>query len=99
MGIIMKKISGNTIIYMMRIVGGIIMLAALGLITYLAWITSHVGLDGFLISGFGIGVISIVVASLMIYFSYRIAFEEEKEIESEVIHRKERASTLSRKCG
>ena len=84
---------------MMRIVGGIIMLAALGLITYLAWITSHVGLDGIFISGFGIGVISIIVASLMLYFSFRIAFEEEKDIDSEVIYRKERASILSRKCG
>ena len=75
------------------------MMAALGLIAYLAWIISHVGLDGFLVSGFGIGAISVIAASLMIYFSFRIAFEEEKEIDSEVIHRKERASAFSRKCG
>lgn len=92
-----KKISGNTIIYMMRIVGGIIMTAALGLIAYLAWITSHVGIDGFLIGSFGIGIVSIIVAIAMIYFSFRIAFEEEVPRKTENIRKKDHL--LSKKCG
>ena len=93
----MKKISGNTIIYMMRIVGCIIMMAALGLIAYLAWITSHVGIDGFLVGSFGIGFESIIVALDMIYFSFKIAFEEEIPRKTENIRKTE--SLISKKCG
>lgn len=83
----------------MRIVGGVIMLAALALIAYLAWITSHVGLDGFLIGAFVIGIVSIVAAVSMVYFSFRITFEEETPIGTKVVHRKEKDHVLSRKCG
>ena len=93
------KISSNTVLYTMRIVGGIIMLAALALIVYLAWITSHVGLDGFLIGAFAIGIVSIVAAVSMIYFSFRIVFEEETSIETEIVRRKEKDHVFSRKCG
>ena len=99
MGIIMsRKISSNTVLYTMRIVGVIIMLAALALIAYLAWITSQVGLDGFLISAFIIGIVSIVAAVSMIYFSFRITFEEETPMDMKVIHRKEKEHILSKKC-
>lgn len=93
-----RKISGNTVLYTMRIVGGIIMMAALALIAYLAWITSHVGLDGFLIGAFIIGIVSIAVAVSMIYFSFRITFEEETPMDMKVIHRKEKEHILSKKC-
>lgn len=82
----------------MRIVGGIIMMAALALIAYLAWITSHVGLDGFLIGAFIIGIVSIAVAVSMIYFSFRITFEGETPMDMKVIHRKEKEHILSKKC-
>ena len=99
MGIIMsRKISGNTVLYTMRIMGVIIMLAALALIAYLAWITSQVGLDGFLIGAFVIGIVSIVAAVSMIYFSFRITFEEETPMDMKVIHRKEKEHILSKKC-
>ena len=99
MGIIMsRKISSNTVLYTMRIVGVINMLAALALIAYLAWITSQVGLDGFLIGAFVIGIVSIVAAVSMIYFSFRIAFEEETPMDLKVIHRKEKEHILSKKC-
>lgn len=75
------------------------MLAAFALIAYLAWITSHVGLDGFLIGAFVIGIVSIVAAVSMIYFSFRIAFEEEKPIETKVVLRKEKSHHFSKKCG
>lgn len=82
----------------MRIVGGIIMLAALALIAYLAWITSQVGLDGFLIGAFVIGIVSIAAAVSMLYFSFRITFEEETPMDMKVIHRKEKEHILSKKC-
>lgn len=75
------------------------MLAALALIVYLAWITSHVGLEGFLIGAFVIGIVSITAAVSMIYFSFRIVFEEETPIETKVVHRKEKGHVFSRKCG
>ena len=75
------------------------MLAALALIAYLAWITSHVGLDGFLTGAFVIGIVSIVAAVSMIYFSFRIMFEEETPIDTQVIHRNEKRRILSKKCG
>ena len=75
------------------------MLAALTLITYVAWITSHVGLDGFLIGAFVIGIVSIVAAVSMICFSFRITFEEETSMDTQVIHRKEKEHILSEKCG
>lgn len=93
-----KKISGKTVIYTMRIVGSLIMLAAIGLIVYLAWITSHVGIDTFLIGGFSVGLISVIVASLMIYFSFRITFEEEQEVETEIVQKK-KEHIITRKCG
>ena len=93
-----RKISSNTVLYTMRIVGVIIMLAALALIAYLAWITSQVGLDGFLIGAFVIGIVSIVAAVSMIYFSFRITFEEETSMDMKVIHRKEKEHILSKKC-
>ena len=83
----------------MRIVGGIIILAAFALIAYLVWITSHVGLDGFLIGAFIIGIASIVAAASMIYFSFRIIFEEETPIETKVVHRREKDHVFPRKCG
>ena len=93
------KISSKTVTYIMRIVGSIIILAALGLIGYLVWITSRVGLDDFLISGFGVGIISIIVASAMIFFSFRITFEEDIEAEREVIEKREKKYIHFRKCG
>lgn len=93
-----RKISSNTVLYTMRIVGGIIMLAALALIAYLAWITSQVGLDGFLIGAFVIGIVSVAAAVSMIYFSFRISFEEETPMDMKVIHRKEKEHILSKKC-
>jgi len=93
-----RKISSNTVLYTMRIVGGTIMLAALALIAYLVWITSQVGLDGFLISAFIIGIVSIVAAVSMIYFSFRITFEEETPMDMKVIRRKEKEHILSKKC-
>jgi len=99
LGIIMsRKISSNTVLYTMRIVGVIIMLAALALIAYLAWITSQVGLDGFLIGAFVIGIVSIAAAVSMLYFSFRITFEEETPMDMKVIHRKEKEHILSKKC-
>jgi len=74
------------------------MLAALALIAYLVWITSQVGLDGFLISAFIIGIVSIVAAVSMIYFSFRITFEEETPMDMKVIRRKEKEHILSKKC-
>lgn len=74
------------------------MLVALALIAYLAWITRHVGLDGFLIGAFVIGIVSIVAAVSMIYFSFRITFEEETPMDTKVIHRKEKEDILSKKC-
>lgn len=97
--VIDMKISGKTVIYMMRIVGSVIILAALALIGYLAWITSNVGLDGFLIFGFGVGIISLAVAGLMIYFSFRIMFEEDIEKEIEAVEKKEKKHIHFRKCG
>lgn len=97
--VIDMKISGKMVIYMMRIVGSVIILAALALIGYLAWITSNVGLDGFLISGFGVGIISLAVAGLMIYFSFRIMFEEDIEKEIEAVEKKEKKYIHFRKCG
>lgn len=100
MGIIMsRKISSKTILYTMRIVGSVIMVSAIALIAYLAWITNRAGIDGFLACAFGIGIVSIIAATLMIYFSFRIAFEEETAIETEVVHRKEKDHVFSRKCG
>ena len=93
-----KKIRSNTIIYTMRAVGAIIMLVAIGLITYLTWIASQVGIDTFLISGVGVGLISVIVATLMIYFSFRITFEEEQEVATEIVHKK-KDHMLSKKCG
>lgn len=93
------KISSKTVIYTMRIVGSIITLAALGLIGYLAWITSNVGLDGFLISGFGVGLISLIIAGLMIYFSFRILFEEDIEESRETVEKKEKKHIHFKKCG
>jgi len=98
LGVMIMKISGKTILYTMRIVGGIIMLAAIGLICYLAWITSHVGLDGFLVAGFGIGAISVTVASVMIYLSFRILFEEDIEEDREEIESKQKRHIHFRKC-
>lgn len=97
--VIDMKISGKTVIYMMRIVGSIIILAAFALIGYLAWITSNVGLDGFLISGFGVGIISLAVAGLMIYFSFRIMFEEDVDEAIETVEMKEKKHIHFRKCG
>lgn len=94
-----KKICSNTVIYTMRIVGSIIMLSAIGLVAYMAWITSHVGLDVFLIAAFGVGIVSIIVAALLIYFSFRIVFEESNEIKSEEVNRKRKEYIISRKCG
>ena len=91
------KISSKTVLYTMRSVGCIIIVAALGLIAYLTWITSRVGLDGFLVSGLGLGAISLIVGSAMIYFSFRIAFEEEVPRKTEEIRKK--AHLLSKKCG
>ena len=93
------KISSKTAIYMMRIVGSIIILAALGLIGYLTWITSRVGLDGFLISGFGVGIISIIVASAMILFSFRITFEDDIEKDREEIEKREKKHIYFKRCG
>jgi len=74
------------------------MMAALGLIGYLAWITSRVGLDGFLISGLGIGVISLIVGSAMICFSFRIMFEDDIAENRESIVNKEKRHIYFRKC-
>lgn len=82
---------------MMRAMGSTILLAAIGLIAYLAWITSHVGVDGFLMAGFGVAIISVIVAIAMMFFSFRIAFEEEVSRKTENIRKKEHL--LSRKCG
>lgn len=88
------KISSKTVVYMMRIVGGIIIMAALGLIGYLAWITRQVGVDRFLISGFAVGAVSLIIASVMIYFSFWIMFEEDME----VVEKKDKEHMLFRKC-
>ena len=93
------KISSKTVLYTMRIVGSIVIVAALGLIAYLTWITSRVGLDGFLVSGLGLGVICSAVGGAMIYFSFRIAFEENIEDEREKIEKKEKKHISFRKCG
>ena len=93
------KISSKTVLYTMRIVGSIVIVAAMGLIGYLAWITSRVGLDGFLISGLGLGAICTAVGGAMIYFSFRIAFEEDVEEEREEIEKKEKKHIHFRKCG
>lgn len=93
------KISSKTVLYTMRIVGSVIIIAAIGLIGYLAWITSHVGIDGFLISGFGVGVISLAVAVAMIYFSFRILFEEDIEGKRESVEKKEKKHIHFKKCG
>ena len=93
------KISSNTVLYTMRIVGSIIIMAALGLIGYLAWIASKVGFDGFLISGFLVGVISLAVAIGMIYFSFRITFVEESALDRETIENKEKIHIHFRRCG
>jgi len=93
------KISGMTVIYMMRVIGSIIIFAAFGLVGYLVWITSNVGLDEFLISGFSVGFISIIIAAVMIYFSFRICFEEDIEDEREEIEEKDKRRIHFRKCG
>ena len=93
------KISSNTVLYTMRIVGSIIIMAALGLIGYLAWIASKVGFDGFLISGFLVGVISLAVAIGMIYFSFRITFVEESALDRETVENKEKQHIHFRRCG
>jgi len=98
-GVIDMKISGKTVIYTMRIVGSVITLATFALIGYLAWITSNVGLDGFLISGFGVGIISLIIAGLMIYFSFRIIFEEDIEENRETVEKKEKKHIHFKKCG
>ena len=97
--VIDMKISGKMVIYTMRIIGSVIILAALGLIGYLAWITSNVGLDGFLISGVGVGLISLAAAGSMIYFSFRIMFEENVEETIEAVEKKEKKHIHFRKCG
>ena len=93
------KISSNTVLYTMRIVGSIIIMAALGLMGYLAWIASKVGFDGFLISGFLVGAISLAVAIGMIYFSFRITFVEESALDRETIENKEKIHIHFRRCG
>ena len=93
------KIGSKTVLYTMRTVGSIIIAAALGLIAYLSWITSRVGLDGFLLSGLGLGAISLIVGSAMIYFSFRIAFEENVDEGRETIEKKEKKHIHFRKCG
>ena len=93
------KISSNTVLYTMRIVGSIIIMAALGLMGYLAWITSKVGFDGFLISGFLVGVISLAVAIGMIYFSFRITFVEESALDRETVENKEKHHIHFKRCG
>lgn len=97
--VFVMKISSKTVIYTMRTVGSIIIFASLGLIGYLTWITSRVGLDGFQISGFGVGIISFIVASAMIFFSFRIAFEEGIEEEREEIEKKEKKHIHFKKFG
>ena len=93
-----RKISSKTVLHTMRIVGSIIIVAALGLIAYLAWITSRLGLDGFLISGLGIGVISLIVGSAMIYFSFKIDFAEDIAEERESMVKKEKRHIHFKKC-
>lgn len=93
------KISSNTVLYTMRIVGSIIIMAALGLMGYLAWIISKVGIDVFLISGFLVGVISLAVAIGMIYFSFRITFVEESALDRETVENKEKQHIHFRRCG
>lgn len=96
--VIDMKISSKTVLFTMRIVGSMVMVATLGLIAYLSWLTIHVGLDGLLISGLGVGVICLVVGGAMIYSSFRIAFEEDVEDEREE-KKKEKKHMHFRKCG
>ena len=98
-GVIDMKISSKTVLYTMRIVGSTIIMAALGLMGYLAWITSRVGLDGFLVSGLSLGVICSVVGGAMIYFSFRIAFEDDIEMNREEMEKREKKHIQFKKCG
>ena len=98
-GVIDMKISSKTVIYTMRIVGSIIILAALGLIAYLTWITSNVGVDSFLISGFAVGIVSSISASVMIFYSFRITFEEDIEKDRKVVEKREKRLIHFKKCG
>ena len=98
-GVIDMKISSKTVIYMMRIVGTIIVMAALGLIGYLSWITSKVGLDGFLVSGFLVGAVSFVAGIGMFYISFRIYFIEARELDRDVVEKKEKCFINFNKCG
>lgn len=91
------NISNRTIQRTMRIFGYIILVLAVALTAYLAWITGNVGLDMFLFMAFGVGILSIVVATAMIYLSFNMTIEQKEEIETEYIYRRKQY-VLARKC-
>ena len=91
------NISDKTLRNTMRLVGSIVLVAAVALMIYLAWITGNVGLDMFLIMAFGIGLITMIGGSAMIYLSCRVIFEEIEEAEPEYIYPRE-PYTFARKC-
>lgn len=58
------KINGMNILHTAPIVGDIIIVATFELIAYMDWITREVGIEEFHISGFGVGIILLIVTSV-----------------------------------
>ena len=91
------NISDKTLRYTMRLVGSVVLVAAVALIVYLTWITGNVGLDMFLIMALGIGMITMAGGIIMIYLSHRIIFGKIEEAEPEYIYLRE-SYMLARRC-
>ena len=91
------EISNKTIQNIMRILGSIILVLSVALVAYLAWITGNVGLDLFLFMAFGVGIITMLGGTAMIYLSSRIIFEEIEEKETKFIYTREQYM-FARRC-
>ena len=91
------EISNKTIQNTMRITGAIVLILAVALVAYLAWITGNVGLDMFLIMAFSVGMITMIGGVAMIYLSYRVIFEEREEAEPKFVYTRE-PYMLARRC-
>ena len=91
------NISNKTIQNTMRLLGSIVLVLAVALVAFLAWITGTVGIDLFLLMAFGVGLITMVGGVAMIYFSYGMIVEEKEETRPEFIYTRD-AFMLARKC-
>ena len=91
------EISNKTIQNAMRITGAIVLILAVALVAYLAWLTVNVGMDLFLFMAFGVGIITMLGGGAMIYLSSRIVFEEVEKEEPRFIYTRE-PYMIARRC-